>query len=412
MNLEPEGDIAKVQTWERKSQEHAHDRPPTQTMWYRICGWNALSCVAVACIFTLTLARFVQWAVTEPELPPSDAQSIEQWTQVAAPGLGHAPSPKLFILLTTQRSGSTWVCSLLRSQDSLMCGLPKEKDKNGVTKGIEHNDEVISEMMIKYSFRESAARQRRRKKRGQSAAMANASGRRLQGKRAKRKQIEDALTNQSQWELDADEQFQLLLESYLLSRRGLSDGQSAIGFKLMYDQVTDHGKFVYYLKRNDIAVIHLVREASVLILASTLQTNLKAMHMTNATEAELSQRETPAVILNTKSIKANVRAMEKETAYWVNRLKYHADIKYYYVSYEQMLSPFATDHLGSISTFLTGHSSKTSAARLSVLNKLHESTCHERIANFPEVEAAIRGTNALQACKYLDMLFPMSGNVN
>merc|ERR1712203_788476 len=96
----------------------------------------------------------------------------------------------------------------------------------------------------------------------------------------------------------------------------------------------------------------------------------------------------------------------------VSRLKYHADIKYYYVSYEQMLSPFATDHLGSISSFLTGHSGKTSATRLSVLNKLHESTCHERIANYPAVEQTIWGTKAFHACKYLDMLFPMPGKMS
>lgn len=200
--------------------------------------------------------------------------SASNFLVTAIDPLGHAPdhqapSPKRFLLFSTQRSGSTWLCSLLNAQDGAMCGIPK----------------LRYELMMEYS-----------------------------GLRAAHK-----VFSQTQWEKDADKYFQRLRDAQNQSGSRLSNKQSAIGFKLQYDQVApDHERFVDYLQRNNIAIIHLVREASILILASRKQFESTRPHMTNATEAKLMQRMTPAVTLPTNSIRADVQKIEKQSYYWVS----------------------------------------------------------------------------------------------
>jgi len=56
------------------------------------------------------------------------------------------PCQKKYILLSTQRSGSTWTCGLLDQQDGLACGVPFNDLATKVKK---------SELLIKYSFKTS-----------------------------------------------------------------------------------------------------------------------------------------------------------------------------------------------------------------------------------------------------------------
>ena len=126
------------------------------------------------------------------------------------------PCSKKYLLVATQRSGSTWVCSLLDGIDGIACGAYNPRV-----------NETVSELIIKYSFSEKDK------------------------------------VEWSTYEKDLDKAFnQVCTKSQ----------EEVIGFKAMYDQIPQKflkdGKLKTYLRENEISIIHLVREAKILNMVS------------------------------------------------------------------------------------------------------------------------------------------------
>ena len=82
--------------------------------------------------------------------------------------------------------------------------------------------------------------------------------------------------------------------------------------------------------------MHLVREASILRLASHAQTGLS--HSTDA--AWVAQHRKPKMTWAApEPVAAAVRAIEAGNDWWHERLEFHPSVAYHYVAYEQLVSP-------------------------------------------------------------------------
>ena len=134
---------------------------------------------------------------------------------------------KKYILLSTQRSGSTWTCDLLRHQEGISCGKPKKNNEQV---------EYTSELLIQYS-----------------SLLKNE-------------------TNNVEWskyEQDLNNAFDEACKG---------NPSLSIGFKLMYSQVPlqflEDGKLETYLRENNVSIIHLVREAKILKMVSIIADGL------------------------------------------------------------------------------------------------------------------------------------------
>jgi len=90
------------------------------------------------------------------------------------------------------------------------------------------------------------------------------------------------------WKRDAENAFNRLTCKAQKGQHGM------VGFKLMYDQVPVQfiDKFLEWLQQQDITVVQLVREATILRIAS--QHHLSVAHTTNATLAARQKKRSQA----------------------------------------------------------------------------------------------------------------------
>ena len=284
-----------------------------------------------------------------------------------------------YILLSTQRSGSTWVSKLLDMQDTIALG----RDLGGPM-GTE------TELML-------AAFQQWRKVR--------------------------------QWETLKWEEYQQTLDTIF---EGLcrENPTVSIGFKLMYDQIPrrfiweDSNEFESYVQENNISVLHLVREAHILKLASDYSNKVQkpTYHTTNASKA-LALRKTPKMPWDGKTIK-KVLKQEKLAQVWQQKFHFMASVPYHYLSYENLLNAHDRHHyLSQAIDFLTptlveknesGHITSMSTMGHTLrwdadpLLQLHESKCSDRIQNYDEFRKHpdLQGSRTIAACDLIDKNVP------
>ena len=161
-----------------------------------------------------------------------------------------------WLLFTSQRSGSTWTCQVLNAQPGVACGLPATTPAG-----------VLGELMEWLS-----PEPLRRRKRTQ------------------------ADVTWAEWQTEAEGAFAALRKKQGCHGGGAGDQQRAIGFQLMYDQVPPQhtGRFLEYVASRNITVLHLVREATVLRLASHMQTHSPRWHTADKAEA-MRLREAPTM---------------------------------------------------------------------------------------------------------------------
>ena len=97
-------------------------------------------------------------------------------------------------------------------------------------------------------------------------------------------------------------------------------------------------QFFDWVAERQIKILQLVREASILRLASHVQTSVA--HSTNATfVAEHRVNRTRKMRWAApEPVAAAVRAIEARMEWWTERLEFHPNIAYHYVAYEQLVS--------------------------------------------------------------------------
>lgn len=262
-----------------------------------------------------------------------------------------------FLLLTTQRSGSTWTCDLLNAQDGITCGGP------GKGKG-----KQTSEMLIELSFQDHN------------------------------------LLTWSEMNSKLNMAFDQTCEQY---------PSTAVGYKIMYDQIPSkfrYREFEKYLQDNNIAIVHLVREAKVLRQASQHDVSaVKAASGKVVHHAYDSSEVNNLPKINKMQWKqAQVKKflqLEEESDEWNKQIHFLPFVRDYYLSYENMLSREGLeDSIRQLISFLglpmCGYSVNTKAH----LQQLHSPLCGERVEDYEELMSELNGTKTAAACRMLDAM--------
>jgi len=245
---------------------------------------------------------------------------------------------KKYILLTTQKSGSTWFCSVLHQQSGISCGgRPSPYDT------------PESEPVIKYS------------------------------KLSRRGTIGNVTWQQ--YQKDLDKAFAEVCEY---------NPATSIGFKVMYNQIPpqfiEDGRLQTYLGDNGVGIIHLVREAKILNLASAhdARERGKVHHTTNKSEI----RETSSLKWNEKVIE-HMLELEKLSIEWQDKIhKMTPLVPNFYVSYEYLLGEENRKQVvAQVVSFASGSFDPDITVAEGTLLKQSSSSCSSRIANYTEFRA-------------------------
>lgn len=265
-----------------------------------------------------------------------------------------------YLLISTQRSGSTFLCGLL-NLSQVVCGMKDEAR--------EQNTTYRSEMMFKYS--------------------------RLLIGTARHAQI-----TWHDWHTSMDKAFQLVEQS--------EPDKSIIGFKLLYDQVPMHLRqhFFRYLETYNIFVIHLVREATVLSIASATQLVNGIWTTSNKELAKDVTRQTKLVSFSDEVWVNLVKETENIHHYWTTNLENSVKHKYVFVSYEKLITTDRNISITELLSFLSpGYNllaSDVEFLKIDPIERLHESTCSSRVANYSHIHDLLYNTSTIKACDYLE----------
>lgn len=321
-------------------------------------------------------------------------------TTVISRNILSSSSCQKYILLTTQRSGSTWTCNLLDLQNGVTCG------GLAIIEGVGRRPELL----VKYSLMGKKNREN------------------VQWSEYE-KDLSNALHNATIADLCGD--MNEIGDKSILSHSSSSKKMNSIaaGFKLMYDQIPSkfitNGQFQKYLVNHNIAVIHLIREAKILRLASIQNTKeqLKKLNGTPHTINETLANE----LRHTDLIQWDETLIEKlkdEEDYdssWKKLMIFTPHLKYYQMNYEKMLLvDDLRNELRQVLSFLFENRIEknddwveltTSFNLHSKLLQLHETTCSGRVSNYDEFQKRVAGTRTGAACTMLDDIFAEGENV-
>ena len=279
-----------------------------------------------------------------------------------------------YILLTTQRSGSTWTCNLFDMQGEFTCG------------GTELNQIHLrkTELMIKYSCLNEA----------ENAAVEWSN-------------YEKNLSNAIQNSVDTNDSCNPSTSS---SRVGTV--HAASGFKLMYDQIPqqfiDNNKIFDYFVKNDIAIIHLIREAKILRISSLKQSQGMPGNQPHTADKSVVQslRKRTELISWDETTIQKVFQEEETDAEWQRLLLSSPKVKYHKLIYESMLEKEERKYqLDLVFEFLNVNHQDSEIKLDSPFLKLHNSTCEGRIDRYEEFREKIAGTKTLAVCEKLDEMF-------
>ena len=145
----------------------------------------------------------------------------------------------------------------------------------------------------------------------------------------------------------------------------------------------------------DITVLHLVREAIILRLASS-HAQTSVYHSNNASYVATLHYEkwNPKDRSRTAD---QIKRMESINAAWRRLLLLNPLIKYHYVSYEQLTGPWKRMYVEELIRF-TGVEADAAALIPHELVQLYEGTCSERVHEYAIFETLLGETQTTAAC--------------
>jgi hypothetical protein len=308
-------------------------------------------------------------------MPPNEEQAVlphslhRDKEQAALPRLSAdevSNQCKSYLLFSSQRSGSTWTCQVLDAQLGISCGRTPPEGQEP-----DHGTEKQAELMIQFS----------------PSILIRDQG-----------MIHSEVT-WAQWSTALKAAFATVRKEFCPP----GSHRRTVGFKLMYDQVPYQlvPQFLSFLESNEVTVLHLVREAAVLRLASDIQSR-GLQHSSDANE--LASHAAAPWQWDTKTGE-NIRALEWLNAAWSNLLRFSPDIRYHYVAYEQLIGPKRDNYFRELIRVTGGPglpgSSSPFADVPGELLMLHEPTCEERVEQYAQLATELGGTRTRMACAML-----------
>ena len=258
-----------------------------------------------------------------------------------------------FLVLTTQRSGSTSFCENLGNHPEVYC--PQ------------------SELLVDFSFR----------------------------------QYKDFVSPE-EWTRAADAAFARVCSD------AEQQGKQIAGFQMMYNQVKGpfqtvekvnlpESWFKNYLLSSEVRIIHLVREAVILRLASPFRTTAE-----NQPEPEpVETTDPPEISEATQKFQFQKRHLRKllqwemEHRHWL-RLLMNSSLPYQYVRFEDFLSR------RDLLLYMVWQFLGTSQIPHPLSEELPpDASCETHIENWDETKSLLNGTMSLQACNILTLQFSL-----
>lgn len=281
---------------------------------------------------------------------------------------------KKYILLSTQRSGSTWTCSQISLQDGISCG--GNVNKGPAEKGLGIKN---TELMMKYN-----------------------------------NQLKSHNVSWDVYEESLDKAFEISC--------AYASSDSVVGFKLMYNQIPDvfvssePGPFGRYLQTHNVSVVHLVREAKILQLASLYSKRTqnndavkKLWHTKDKNLVEIFRNESKMPW--TEGTIAKVQNFEREGMRWDTFVRSLTSVPYHYLSYEDMVIDKEAQLANVIAfLFLPAKTNLPSVRSSTTLLQMHETGCAARVANYTGFtkDERVSESSTVRACdkleRYLDKL--------
>lgn len=161
-------------------------------------------------------------------------------------------------------------------------------------------------------------------------------------------------------------------------------GFRAIGFKLMYNEATPYPELLVYLKARGVRVLHLAR--SNLLDIAFSQIAMRSRTFVHAWSPD--QREAVRVTVDTAYLLKLLRRHERDRVI-ARRVLRAARVPVHEASYEALVADDA--HLTRILRFLRIPDGSGGDLQATML-KLAPSSHRDTIENFQEVETALRGT--------------------
>ena len=255
-----------------------------------------------------------------------------------------------FVVLSTIHSGTTWYSEMMNNMPGIACGL-EEMSSIGMSKAERHA------MSVK------------------------------------------------EWGVAAQKAFERVQ-----SRR---PGSSLVGFKVMYYQLPRAEIFQTWLVVHKIAVIHLIRGASILI-PNNIRNEARSAGVrmdhhgrrlfyvnSDATVARIRAVSAPKV-LREADLKW-VKRHEIEVEAWRMRLHSNLRLWVHEIYYEHLLGPWsrATFELSSSFLHLANNTGNITSPK-SISHRVHNMTCAMRLANWEDKKAVFKGTRTFHFCKSLD----------
>jgi len=185
----------------------------------------------------------------------------------------------------------------------------------------------------------------------------------------------------------------------------------AHGFKIMYNQIPIwlQPQFAEWVKQERIAVIHLVREATLESAASQIAALNKSdgglVHTLNHSLAEQAKHDQP-IHLKPSQWAQIVKDAEAMTGWWDKFLIEAAGNHggYHRLTYESLLGAGHDDAIGGVLKFLSPEWTKERwpiQKPKGELLMMHPPGCADRIGGYPAVRQAIAGTRTAKACDAL-----------
>ena len=291
------------------------------------------------------------------------------------------PTCARYILFSSPRSGSTWTCQLLDMQRSVHCGLAAILDPE--LKRADMSGEY-AEPMERWAPRMMAHSQNR------------------------------STVSGATWQQEADAAFEQLERQYC---SGSSPQQRAVGWKLMHLQFppalhpSERYSFLSeYLVSRNVSIVSLVREATVLRIASGQQSFkfvkgkvvASAPFTTDASVADKAMHSAAPIQLGHAQA-LQIHTMEREDDEWDLQLRQANAVRFHRITYEALTGPQRHDSLREAVRWLGIEDAAGSfAVNNNSLKLLHEPSCRERVANWTMVRRSLEGTRCVKACDELD----------
>lgn len=201
-------------------------------------------------------------------------------------------------------------------------------------------------------------------------------------------------------------QTQAEIESHMHAyHRRNSESVSVIGFNIQYDQIHDSMRkdFAHWAHCNQVAVIHLIRSASVesfWTMQAQLYDTMQLRGYVDSTHSKVlaSKLKSNQVGINVDPTQAvrYVKGLEAVKRQFRHLLHFHPrGVHYMELFYEDLLLPSANLYWRMVQAFL----GVTPVHLKTGLQRLHPGSCSTKVRNWDEVRQTLKGTDAELACR-------------